>query len=81
LQGWKAVITEDKGVEEIALDRAKICDTCEDQDGNKIAVKGKFIQFLKDDIEEIQGMKCSICQCPISAKTRSKNSKCPIGKW
>lgn len=25
--------------------------------------------------------KCKKCGCPLIAKTRSKNSKCPEGKW
>ena len=24
---------------------------------------------------------CGLCHCPLIAKTRSKNERCPLGKW
>ena len=51
--------------------------------------------FKTDEVEEIskyrlnicgtceyrQNIKCSICGCFLSAKSRSKDSKCLKGKW
>ena len=61
--------------ESMAVDRATHCVGC------KHAVKGELIAFIKDDLKEIQGYKCNKCQCPLSAKLRSKNENCPIGLW
>lgn len=33
------------------------------------------------DCEFYGGAKCIKCGCPLSAKTRSMRSKCPIDKW
>ena len=30
---------------------------------------------------ELRGLKCGVCGCLISAKVRSRKSKCPINKW
>jgi len=59
----------------LARDRAKICDKCPE------AIFGTFEDFIDDKIEEVKGMKCAQCGCPLSAKLRSKNSKCDLKKW
>jgi len=34
------------------------------------------------EAEKILGvLKCNACGCPLIAKTRSMDSKCPKGKW
>lgn len=76
LSGWSAYIINDETSKEKAKERAKICSGCDKP------VKGTFEILLPDySIKEIQGLKCSVCNCPLSTATRSKNYKCPLGKW
>lgn len=74
LNGWKNFLDKSEVSESIAIIRAEQCSTCNE------AKKSKLI-FFKDKLEEIEGYKCNKCQCPLSAKVRSINEKCPIGKW
>jgi len=74
--GWKAYLVNDPIALELAKKRADICSSCD------LPVQGTFEVILPDfEIKEIQGLKCSICNCPLSTATRSKDYKCPIGKW
>lgn len=73
IQGWKAYLLEEEN--ELAKERATECKKCE------FAVVGTFETILKDTIEEIQGLKCKRCGCPLCAKLRSKNETCPENKW
>lgn len=75
LNGWRNFMIKSEVSENKAVSRAKHCERC------KHAIKGKLLVFLKDDLKEIQGYKCNVCKCPLSAKLRSINEKCPIGKW
>ncbi len=76
-EGWKNYLTDDELVCNIASERAKHCSACP---------HAEFKQHLlnvKDDIKVIEGYVCSICHCPLSAKLRSPNEKCPDlpSKW
>lgn len=78
--GWKAYLINDSIASYLAKERAKHCSVC------PIAVKGIHEIILPDfEIKEIQGMICSKekggCGCPLSTSTRSKDYKCPLGKW
>lgn len=78
--GWKAYLINDPIALELAKERAVICSGCDK------AEHGTFEIILPDfQIKEIQGLVCSKkkggCGCPISTATRSKNYKCPVGKW
>lgn len=76
LSGWKNYLIDDPVSEELAKQRAAICAKCPQ------AKEGKFTAVLKDyKIKEIEGRYCDKCKCPLSAKTRSKNEKCPLNKW
>lgn len=56
--------------------RAEICAKC------PMMKYGKHAAILPDmQIKEIQGHYCSVCKCPISTIVRSKDYKCPKGKW
>lgn len=60
----------------IAFKRMATCKGCE------FAVVGTYEKFMPDEsLKEIQGLKCDKCKCPLSTKLRSKNEKCPLGKW
>lgn len=72
--GWKNYLKSENN--QLAKQRAKHCKKC------PFAVVGMLERFLPDySIEEIQGLKCNKCGCPLSAKLRSENEKCPIGNW
>jgi hypothetical protein len=74
--GWKNYIFPNKEVEAIAKQRAKICAGCEQ------AVKMAFDELMPDNtLKEIEGLCCNICECPLSTKTRSLDTKCPKSKW
>lgn len=73
VEGWASLML---GLNSnMAKNRASYCSVCEK------AEHGKFEEFVNDELKEIQGMKCGLCRCPLSAKLRSKNEKCPLGKW
>lgn len=75
LEGWQNFIEKSEVAEELAEQRAKECVTCPS------AKKGKLLAMIKDDLKHIEGYYCSECQCPLSAKLRSKNENCPLKKW
>lgn len=75
LNGWKNYFIEDEVVEKIAEQRAELCARC------PFAVNKKMLIFVKDDFKEIEGMACERCNCPLSAKIRSKNENCPEKLW
>lgn len=67
-EGWKNLIFEDPEVEKVALPRLEICAKC------PIRTNG-----ICDSTKSINGTKG--CGCPLKAKVRSLNSKCPRGLW
>lgn len=73
-KGWKNVIVENPVAEETAKARAKICADC------PFAVQSKLRMFVKEQLTEVDGMKCSQCGCPLIAKLRSEDT-CPKNKW
>lgn len=75
LNGWKNYFIEDSVVEKIAEERAQICVKC------PFAVEKKLLIFVKDDLEEVEGMACARCDCPLSAKIRSVKESCPEKLW
>lgn len=74
--GWKNYTFPDKSIEIKAKERAEVCAKC------KHATKGSYQKLMPDySVKEIQGMKCNICQCPLSTKLRQNLNKCPKNKW
>lgn len=63
LKAWKEV---SKGTtSEEHRRRSKICMDCP---ASKFST---FLNLVKDELKEIQGMKCTDCGCPLIAKIRS----------
>ncbi|WP_462250441.1 hypothetical protein [Ekhidna sp.] len=74
LTGWANYATGK--MPEYSRSRAEKCSTCD------FAVKSVFELILKErELKEVEGLKCDKCGCPIVAKIRSKEEKCPVGKW
>lgn len=67
INGWTNLLNKKKHVEEIASKRKEICSNCEHN--------SKFYKTLRFDEH------CMECGCTLSAKVRSLESECPIGKW
>jgi len=75
LSGWSNFILKSEVTEELAKKRALACVDCSE------CVKSKLTAFVNDDIKQIKGYKCNICNCPLSAKLRTEKEKCPLNKW
>lgn len=67
LEGVTNTVIKSKIVEEIAKDRAAICDKCEEKKTDGCAALIKAC--------------CNICGCSLEFKTRSLSSSCPVNKW
>jgi hypothetical protein len=68
--GWKNFIFLSPTIEELAKVRANICAAC------PYAVYSFWTQAIGDNLQEIKGLKCDKCNCPISAKVRSVKEEC-----
>ena len=77
VDGWMNLMISDPVTEELATKRAAICAAC------PFAEMSTGIHTIVVDkkTKNIRGTKCGKCGCPLSAKVRSKNDRCPIGKW
>ena len=75
LQGWKNYAFESKEIESMAKARAVECAKCE------LAVYGLVSSLVDDRIEDIKGLKCSMCDCPLSGLLRAPDEKCKLDKW
>lgn len=75
LVGWKNFIFESKEIESMAKGRAMECAKCDN------SVWGLIPAMLDDEIKDIKGLKCNLCECPLSTKLRSAGEVCPLGKW
>lgn len=74
INGWKNLFWNLET--ELAKQRADHCTKCE------FAKMGTWNKIIADSkIIEIEGLKCTKCGCPLSAKLRSKKEICPIKKW
>lgn len=75
VSGWKKYISKDDPTPEEKR-RAEICSKCPK------AVMGTYEKLMPDySLKQVEGLKCVVCKCPLSTKIRSKNEKCPLGKW
>lgn len=75
LQGWKNYVFESKEIESMAKSRAIECAKCDN------AVYGWVAAFVDDGLKDIQGLKCGLCDCPLSGLLRSPESQCKENKW
>ena len=75
MQGWKNYTFPNKKVEESAKKKAKICAKC------LHAVNSVWDEILPDaTLQEVKGMKCELCDCPLSTLLRS-DKKCEDGRF
>jgi hypothetical protein len=76
VEGFKHLIYNDPDVEFLATERAKICAKCPFAEKS-----GIYSVVIDNKTKNIQGMKCGKCGCNLSAKVRSVQDACPLGKW
>lgn len=75
IEGWGNYLTKSEKIEALANERALKCVPC------KFKKQSKVFGWVSDEIKEINASVCSLCDCPIAMKVRSKNEKCPIEEW
>lgn len=74
--GWKNYVFENPEIEAMAKQRAEICAGCDH------ANEGWIAKPLPDGkLQEIEGMICDLCDCPLSTMLRSQDEKCKKNKW
>lgn len=67
--GFIHLIFKNEKVEQMAKDRALICEGCDYLDIVDLPLINEPIHA------------CGVCGCSIAAKTRAKEEKCPKSKW
>jgi hypothetical protein len=79
IEGWANVVKDhfdavDPQTKELSKKRLLYCDICNIRQGNNCSphIFG---------YHEVTGYRVSGCGCNISAKSLSRNSECPLGKW
>lgn len=76
IAGFAGLAFPDEKTEALATRRAEICAQC------PFAVESGLYNMIADKrTKKIQGMKCDKCGCNLSAKVRSVQDYCPLGKW
>ena len=75
IDGWYYVLIKDPEIEALAKEKAKHCKGC------KHAVTKKILKFVNKKNLEVEDRVCDLCDCPLIAKLRSPNEKCPINLW
>lgn len=77
IEGWGNLMFSSPSVEKLALKRAKICADCP-----SAQFSGAYYITAPDNkTKQVRGLKCGECGCALSAKVRSVEDSCPLGKW
>lgn len=83
--GWKNDAFPTEEILEMAKGRADICAHCPLNVNNICSkqVTGIAVKTFTDNRGTviIKGNTYEGCGCPLSKKTKSETSKCPLGKW
>lgn len=83
-EGWKNDAFPTPEIIELAEKRADKCAGCPLNINNQCngGTEGEaVVDFVYQGKQRTKGTKYKGCNCPISKKTKSPNSKCPLGKW
>lgn len=75
--GWYNFVKGDPAVKRMMAARLAICDSCP----NKIQLSQMSQVIIHHINQEASIYKCKLCSCPLSTKTASPKSVCPLGKW
>lgn len=79
LEGWANNMKDkfgrlDPEMKKLAANRMSICNKC-------IVRTNNWCSPLRSRIHKTKGIYVKGCGCNLSAKTMSKNAKCPAGEW
>lgn len=55
--------------------RSEICKTCD------FAKESKYLEFINGQIEDVKGLYCNQCKCPLISKIKTTNPKHVCKKW
>lgn len=84
ISGWSNYWFDNQDVKELAESRAAICAACP-LNVNNVCSKSKSgvvkETFVYNEELRVKGSVQAGCGCPLSAKTRSPESKCPLNNW
>ena len=83
-EGWKNDAFPTPDIIEMAEERAKICALCPLNRNNHCSTfeSGQAVMdFIYKEEMRYKGRTYQGCGCPLSKKTKSPDSKCPLGKW
>jgi hypothetical protein len=77
VQGYRNYKFPIPSLEILANERATICSECPH------CIENAVLKVVLPDkrIRKIEGAKCDVCKCPLSAKVRSLSEKCPKDNW
>lgn len=78
--GWYNMIRATPELQEMAKERLTICDSCPARE----ELTGATADVISIATRTQTGAvlyRCGKCGCPLSAKTLSPASHCPLGKW
>jgi hypothetical protein len=84
ISGWSNDIHATPEILEMAAKRAEICAKCPLNVDNVCSTSKEGLavkDFEYYDEQRLRGKTYSGCGCPLSKKTKSPTSKCPIGNW
>lgn len=76
IEGWGNYIFPNEGIETEAKRRAAICAACPHS-------KQRIYKKLMPDysLQEVEGMICEVCGCPLSTLLRQDEKGCELDKW
>ena len=77
IAGWANLAFPSERIEKVAMQRAEICAKCP----FAVMMNGTHTITVDGKSTNVRGMKCDKCGCPLSAKIRALEDRCPIGKW
>jgi uncharacterized protein CbrC (UPF0167 family) len=75
LKGWFNYFFPTPKGEELVHARMVHCNACPQ------AQVRTYAKVIDDEVVQVKGKVCALCLCPLSAKLRSPEEKCPIGHW
>ena len=88
IEGWKNHLAPSKDeasfILEFSSKRRDICNSCPLNKNNvcSSSLKGEAVQdFTYLNEQRFKGVEYKGCGCPLSPKTKSPHSCCPLGKW
>ena len=83
-EGWLNHWFDNESIKELSEKRASICADCPLNVDNYCSRNKKGIvkeTFIYNEQLRIKGSIQNGCGCPLSAKTKSPDSQCPLNNW